>query len=55
MEKELEHQVPLRARLALEGADVLEALVPDMLAGEPGRQLLARQHLRMTRATSTSS
>ena len=55
VEKEFQDQRAVAREMPLEGADVLEALLPDVLADELLRQLLTLQQFLCTRTVSTSS
>src|SRR6266446_8085843 len=47
MKKELENAGAAAGEVVLEGADVLEPLLPDLPPDQLGRKILARQHFRM--------
>jgi len=47
VKKEFEHQHAIAREVALESADVVEAVLPDVLVDDLFRQLLGRQHLRV--------
>ena len=55
VEEEFQDQRAVAREMALEGADVLEALLPDILAGEPLGSFCCSSNSGCTRTASTSS